>query len=57
MAPVWDGTLDNDHDHDHEWMNPVNRRRNKRLIRAKRINRNPNKHKLLGKMSVFGIVT
>ena len=50
MVPVWNGTLDNDHDHDHdhdhEWINPANRRRNKRLIRAKRINRNPNKHKL-----------
>ena len=46
MVPVWDGTLNNDHDHDHEWMNPANRRRNKRLIRAKRINRNPNKYKL-----------
>ena len=42
MVTVWDGT----HDHNHEWMNPVNRRRNKRLIRAKRINRNQNKHKL-----------
>ena len=46
MVPVWNETLDNDHDHDHEWMNPANRRSNKRLIRAKRINRNPNKHKL-----------
>ena len=44
MVLVWDGT--HDHNHDHKWMNPANRRRNKRLIRAKRINRNPNKHKL-----------
>ena len=44
MVPVWDGT--HDHDHDHEWINSANKRRNKRLIRAKRIKRNPNKHKI-----------
>ena len=44
MVPVWDGT--HDHDHDHEWINPANKRRNKLLIRAKRIKQNPNKHKL-----------
>ena len=41
MVTVWDVT----HDHDHELMNQVNRRRNMSLISAKRINRNPNKHK------------
>ena len=54
MVPVWDGTLDNDHNHDHEWMNPANRRRNKRLIRAKRMGRNSNKHKFFA-TGIFGM--